>query len=198
MLIRLNLLVILVLLHLILCLSEIKTQNPEVSDIRLPQGIDSSSSRSLYGRYSQRNCLLLYTGIYQQGYRMEVCYSTGQLTLYQMWNTQSICAPWGSWYGYPIYWLVYERPQFTGSYIYFTPGACVDNIRQYGLQSVSSVLLCLQISSYQSYNYYPQLTCYYPQQSWRQYTPISSMNSGNSQAFPIALAQKSLNNQTNG
>ncbi|CAH8438936.1 unnamed protein product [Heterobilharzia americana] len=138
--------------------------NTTATDVNATES--GNKSTLLYAGYTQLECLRLYSERLPLGYWSDLCNSNELLSPFQVWTTQSICAPGYTWYKSPRYWLAYEQPQFVGAYLLLSPGACIRNVKRYGLQSVASVLECVQISLF---GYFPSLTCHYPQQPWRKY-----------------------------
>ncbi|CAH8431864.1 unnamed protein product [Schistosoma guineensis] len=145
-----------------------KNVSMEVSNLNKTQ----NNSKLLHGIIIYLQCLRLYSEINQNGYWSDICDSNELLSPYLMMTTQSICAPANVWYKTPRYWLAYQQPYYSGSYILLKPGQCVKNVRAYGLLSIGSILQCAQIALF---GYLPTLNCYYPQQPWRQLASLSPM-----------------------
>ncbi|CAH8834756.1 unnamed protein product [Trichobilharzia szidati] len=122
----------------------------------------SSSQRSLN---SKLKCLRLFTEQCQDGDWFDICDSNELLSSLFIWNIQSACAPASGNSGRQRYWLLYEQPHFTGPYIRLGHDRCVDNVYQYKLISISSVLICTQNLQATPY---PTVNCHYPKQPWRQ------------------------------
>ncbi|CAH8438942.1 unnamed protein product [Heterobilharzia americana] len=118
-------------------------------------------------------CFRLYSERSQRGYWSDMCDSNEALSPYHVWFTESVCAPGAMRYANPNYWLVYERSNFHGRYLLLSPGQCISNVRQYRMQSVGSILKCIQSSPYDL-----NLYCQYPSQPWRQYRGLSVSEAG--------------------
>ncbi|CAH8440768.1 unnamed protein product [Heterobilharzia americana] len=139
----------------------------------------------LKARYMELNCFRLYSERSQQGYWSDMCDSNEALSPYQVWTTKSVCAPGVIKFTILNYWLIYERPNFYGQYIFLGPGQCIFNIHQYGMQSVGSLLKCKKSP------YYSTLHCNYPMQPWRQYHGLSE-----NEAYKMSIKELLTNRST--
>ncbi|VDQ00466.1 unnamed protein product [Trichobilharzia regenti] len=142
----------------------------------IPDSISSTTSgnqsRLLAGEYIHLECLRIYSEAFRNGFWSDFCNSNELLSPFQIWTTLSMCAPQNVWYKQSRYWVAYEQPGFLGSYLFLKPGECINNVRQYGLKSIASIVECVQLSLFSPY---PSLTCNYPQQPWRRYFVNTNM-----------------------
>ncbi|CAL8088974.1 unnamed protein product [Calicophoron daubneyi] len=109
----------------------------------------------------QSDCLRLYKGPNKTGEWSDICTSNELLTLCNMFQTESACAPNDEFGMNSKIWLLFERPYFNGRYLMLRPGACVNSLSRTGLRTVGSVLVCEQE--------FTNVICRIPPRPWRPY-----------------------------
>ncbi|KAK4473078.1 hypothetical protein MN116_004268 [Schistosoma mekongi] len=162
---------LLLLITILLCLTSFSFKlTINETKVRANSYEKQNKSKLLTGIFIHLECLRMYSEISQTGYWFDICDSNEVISPYLMMTIQSICAPSNVWYRTPRYWLGYQQPYFTGSYILLGPGQCVANVRTYGIVTIGSILQCQQSTLF---GYLPTLNCYYPQQPWRQFGSLT-------------------------
>ncbi|CAH8434097.1 unnamed protein product [Schistosoma turkestanicum] len=116
-------------------------------------------------------CLRLYSGPNQLGDWFDICSSNELLSSVYVWRPLSMCTS-GNRYSFnrKRYWLLYEKQHFLGSYILIGPGQCINNINQYKLKAITSILTCVESIQNEVEVY---VSCQYPRRPWREFFQIS-------------------------
>ncbi|TGZ67014.1 hypothetical protein CRM22_005023 [Opisthorchis felineus] len=133
-------------------------------------------------------CPRLYTDRGFRGQWSDMC-SSNEYPLYEViFNTNSICVPSGQWWNQQTVWILFEEPQFEGSYVVLSPGDCIRGLKRF-LNTVGSILKCAATSS--------NLVCTFPPRPWRQFVPQSE-STITAQARNIAASSRQLGRKKSG
>ncbi|KAK4473077.1 hypothetical protein MN116_004267 [Schistosoma mekongi] len=146
------------------------------------------NSQLLQGALQATQCLRLYSIYQTQYFWTDVCDSNRMVSLPFRWYTRSVCSPPSSIYGHRTYWVLYTYFNFHGPYIIIPPGVCSQDIRRYGIFSISSILRCIRISNFSSILY-----CYIPQS--HPFWPYDPFSQGGQAIFPQNLPSSNIAGQ---
>ncbi|KAH8855051.1 Gamma-crystallin related domain-containing protein [Schistosoma japonicum] len=148
------------------------------------------NSKLLQGAFQPTQCLRLYSIYQTQYFWTDICDSNRMISPLFRWYTRSVCSPPSSILGNRVYWILYSQFNFHGSYIIIPPGICSQDIRRYGLFSISSILRCIRINQFSSIIY-----CYIPHS--HPFWPYDPFSQGGQGIFPQNLPTSNIAGQQN-
>ncbi|CAH8431978.1 unnamed protein product [Schistosoma guineensis] len=143
---------------------------PTTTEMNSNTSASNKSSSLLNWRNTISQCVRLYMEPNQLGDWFDICDSNELLSSTFIWRIKSICTPANTNPFRKTYWLIYERSHFAGPYILLGSSKCIDDINQYKLSAIMSILICVEKLT-AKWDVF--VSCQYPKRPWREFFPVN-------------------------